>query len=197
MPQVIVGESSYGIWYEQAYQLALDFTTLFELRNRLDPDSLRVSEIDQGLKDVTLLVDFELPILEMLETINLGRERLRPLLECVNGSTAPMLYAFGDAHLDVAWLWPLAETERKIARTEINQLSLIEKYPDYHFLQPQPQLYTLLKNHHPELYERFKQAVLAGKVIPDGAMWVEADTNLTNGESLIRQIMYAKQFFKQ
>jgi alpha-mannosidase len=195
--QVSVGESHFGIWREQAYQLALDFTTLFELRNRLDQSSLRVSEIDQGLKDVTLLIDLELPDAEMLETINLGRERLRPLLSCVNGSTAPTFFAFGHAHLDVAWLWPLAETERKFARTVINQLSLMEEYPEYRFLQSQPQLYLMLKARYPELYDRFKQAVLDGKVIPDGAMWVEADTNITGGESLIRQIIYAKQFFKQ
>lgn len=197
LTQVVVGATSFGIWREQVYQLALDFTTLFELRNRLDPASLRVSEIDQGLKDVTLIIDLELPEPEMLETVNSGRERLRPLLECVNGSTAPTLYAFGHAHIDVAWLWPLAETERKFARTVINQLSLMEEYPEYKFLQSQPQLYTMLNNRYPELYERFKQALLAGKIIADGAMWVEADTNLTSGESLIRQIMYAKQFFKQ
>ena len=46
--QVVVAESSYGIWREQVYQLAVDFATLFELRNRLDPTSLRVSEIDRG-----------------------------------------------------------------------------------------------------------------------------------------------------
>lgn len=195
--QVEVGESNYGIWREQAYQLALDFTTLYELRNRLDQSSLRVSEIDQGLKDVTLIIDLELPEPEMLETINLGRERLRPLLACVNGSTAPTFFAFGHAHIDVAWLWPWAESERKIARTVINQLSLMEEYPEYRFLQSQPQLYLMLKNHYPDLYERFKQALLSGKVIADGAMWVEADTNITGGESLIRQIMYAKQFFKQ
>ncbi len=195
--QCVVGPTSFGIWREQTYQLALDFTTLFELRNRLDPASLRVSEIDQGLKDVTLLIDLEQPEPEMLESINSGRERLRPLLACVNGSTAPTFYAFGHAHIDVAWLWPWAETERKIARTVVNQLALMEEYPDYRFLQSQPQLYVMVKNHYPELYERFKQAVLAGKVIADGAMWVEADTNITGGESLIRQIIYAKQFFKQ
>jgi alpha-mannosidase len=195
--QVVVGESNYGIWREQAYQLALDFTTLFELRNRLDQSSLRVSEIDQGLKEVTMLIDLELPEAEMLETVNLGRERLRPLLACLNGTTAPTFYAFGHAHLDVAWLWPLAEAERKIARTVINQLSIMEEYPEYRFLQSQPQLYLMLKNRYPELYERFKQALLSGKVIADGAMWVEADTNITGGESLIRQIMYAKQFFRQ
>jgi len=195
-PQVIVGETSYGIWREQVYQLALDFTTLFELRNRLDPASLRVSEIDQGLKEVTLLIDLELAEPEMLETVNSGRERLRPLLDCVNGSTAPTFFAFGHAHIDVAWLWPWAETERKIARTVINQLSLMEEYPDYRFLQSQPQLYVMLKKRYPELYARFKQALMAGKVIADGATWVEADTNLPSGESLIRQIMYAKQFLK-
>lgn len=195
--QVTVGESHFGIWRELAYQLALDFTTLFELRNRLDQSSLRVSEIDQGLKDVTMLIDLELPEPEMLETINQGRDRLQPLLACMNGSTAPTFFAFGHAHIDVAWLWPWAETDRKIARTVINQLSLMEEYPEYRFLQSQPQLYHMLKIHYPELYERFKQALLAGKVIADGAMWVEADTNITGGESLIRQIMYAKQFFKQ
>ncbi len=195
--QVVVGESHYGIWREQAYQLALDFTTLFELRNRLDPASLRVSQIDQGLKDVTLLIDLELPEPEMLETANLCRDRLQPLLACTNGSTAPTFFAFGHAHIDVAWLWPLAETRRKIARTVANQLSMMEEYPDYRFLQSQPQLYMMLKEKYPELYDRFKHALIAGKVIPDGAMWVEADTNITGGESLIRQVMYARQFIKQ
>lgn len=195
--QVVVAESSYGIWREQVYQLAVDFATLFELRNRLDPTSLRVSEIDRGLKDVTLIIDLELPEPDMLATINQASDRLRPLLACKNGSTTPTFYAFGHAHIDVAWLWPLAETTRKIARTITNQLSLMEEYPEYRFLQSQPQLYVLLKDHYPELYERFKHAMLAGKVIADGAMWVEADTNITGGESLIRQIMFAKQFFKQ
>ena len=196
-PQVTVAESSFGIWHEESYQLALDFTTLFELRNHLEPSSLRVSEIDEGLKDVTMIIDLELPEPEMRKAINQGRERLRPLLECVNGSTAPILYAFGHAHLDVAWLWPLAETERKIARTVINQLALFDEYPEYRFFQSQPHLYNMLKNRYPELYDLFKQAVLDGKVIADGVMWVEADTNLTSGESLIRQIMYAIQFFQQ
>jgi alpha-mannosidase len=195
--QCTVGESHFGIWREQVYQLAMDYATLFELRNRLDQTSLRVSEIDEGLKDVTLLIDLELPEPEMLESINQARDRLHPLLSCVNGTSTPTFYAFGHAHIDVAWLWPLAETNRKIARTAINQLSLMEEYPEYRFLQSQPQLFTMLKARYPELYERFKQAVLSGKVITDAAMWVEADTNISAGESLIRQIMYAKQFLKE
>src|SRR4030042_4315044 len=196
-PQVTVGESSFGIWREQLYQLALDFTTLFELQKCLDPASLRVSEIDQGLKDVTLLIDLELPEPEMLETINLCRERLRPLLDCVNGSTAPTLYAYGHAHLDVAWLWPLAETERKVARTFTNQLNLLAEYPGYTFLQSQPHLYRMCKHLYPDVYRRVKEAVRGGRFVAEGGMWVEPDTNLSGGEALIRQFVHGMRFFQQ
>lgn len=194
--QTTVGESTYGIWREEIYQAAVDFSTLFELRGRLDPLTLRVAQIDEALIDATMIIDPELPEDELLETIHAGRERMKAVLECKNGPTMPTLYAFGHAHIDVAWLWPLAETERKIARTAINQLALFEEYPEFHFLQSQPHLYWMLKQRYPELYQRFKDAVKAGQVIADGGMWVEADTNLSGGESLIRQILYGRQFFR-
>jgi alpha-mannosidase len=195
--QVAINPAQYGTWREEVYQLALDFTTLKELRNGLDPLSLRVAEIDAALMDATLLADVELPEAEMLETVRAARERLKPLLRCVNGSTAPTLHAFGHAHLDVAWLWPWAETERKMARTVANQLALLEEYPDYRFLQSQAHLFYMLKNRYPPLYERFCAAVRSGNVIADGAMWVEADTNLAGGEALIRQVLYGQRFFRQ
>jgi alpha-mannosidase len=194
--QTKVGLSTFGVWREEVYQLAVDFTTLFELRGRLDPLSLRVAQIDEGLSDVTMILDFELPEAEMLETVAQSRERLKPLLEARNGPTMPTLHAFGHAHIDVAWLWPLQETERKIARTVINQLVLFDEYPDFRFLQSQPHLYEMLRKDYPELSQRFTQAVKDGKVIADGGMWVEADTNLSGGESLIRQILYGRQYFK-
>jgi alpha-mannosidase len=197
LTQCAIGPTSFGIWRETIYQLAVDFTTLLDLHNCLDPLSLRVAEITQGLMDATLLVDPELPEAEYLVSAQLARDRLKPLLACTNGTTAPTLYAFGHAHIDVAWLWPLVETERKMARTVANQLSLIEEYPEYKFLQSQPQLYQMLHQRYPELYNRFKEAVTAGRVIADGAMWVEADTNLTSGESLIRQILAGKRFFQE
>jgi len=196
-PQTVVGESTYGVWREEIYQLALDFTTLYMLRENLDPLSLRVSQIDQGLMDASLLFDPELVGNTLLESARTARQRLQPLLECRNGSTATTLYAFGHAHLDIAWLWPLAETDRKIARTAANTLALIEEYPEYRYLQSQPHLYTMLHDRYPELYKRFSAAVKSGHVIPDGAMWVEADTNLTSGESLVRQLLHGRRFFRQ
>jgi len=195
--QATIGDSTFGIWNEEAYQLWLDAETLFRLRESLDPDSLRVAEIDAGLRDFTLLVDLELPPDELLPALRAGRERLAPLLAAVNGTTAPILFAVGHAHLDVAWLWPLAETRRKIGRTVANQLALMAEYGEYRYLQSQPQLYAMLREHYPELYDRVVAAVQAGQFIPEGGMWLEADTNLTGGESLIRQIMHGKRFFRQ
>lgn len=194
--QTTIQCSTYGIWREEVYQAAIDFTTLFELSQRLDPLSLRACQIDEALMEATLLIDPELPDDEMDATIRAGRARLRPLLESKNGPTMPTLYAFGHAHIDVAWLWPLQHTERKMAMTVLNQLLLFDEYPEHRFLQSQPHLYWMLKERYPEIYARFKAAVKAGKVIADGGMWVEADTNVSGGEALIRQILYGRAFFR-
>jgi hypothetical protein len=97
-----------------------------------------VDEIDAALRDFTVLVDFVASHDEVLATVQAARERLKPLLECVNGTTAPLMYAFGHSHIDVAWLWPLAETERKCVRTFGTQLALMDQYPEYRFLKSQP-----------------------------------------------------------
>ena len=195
--QVVVGETTFGIWYEEVYQLWLDVETLFQLRENLDENSLRVAEIDRGLRDFTLIVDFELPREEMLATVRAGRERLAPLLAAVNGSTTPEMFAFGHSHIDVAWLWPLAETERKMGRTMSTQLALMEEYPEYTFLQSQPHLYRMLQDRYPDIYARVKAAVEAEQFIPEGGAWVEPDTNISGGEALIRQFVHGKRFFAE
>ena len=195
--QVTINETSFGIWREEVFQLAIDFITLLTARNVIDQNSLRVAEIDRGLMDATHVIDMELPEAEMLETVRTGRSRLKPLLECVNGSTAPSFFTFGHGHLDVEWLWPLAETERKMARTVGTQLTLMAEYPEYKFLQSQPHLMAMLKKSYPDVYERFKAAVKSRNIIVEGGMWVEADTNITGGESLVRQFIHGKRFMRE
>ncbi len=195
--QAVVRGYTVGIWREEVFQLGLDFFTLLQLRDGLDQNSLRVAEVDRALMDASYIIDMELPEEPMLETVRAGREILKPVLECTNGSTAPTLFAFGHGHLDVEWLWPLAETERKMARTVGTQLTLFEEYPDYKFLQSQPHLMNMLKQLYPDVYERFKAAVKSGNIIIEGGMWVEADTNVTSGESLIRQFIHGKRFMRE
>lgn len=192
-----LGRSTFGIWNEEAFQLWLDMECLMQLRDViLDKDSLRVAEIDEALKALTLVVDLELPEVERDKTLVEGRKVLAKALACKNGSTAPVMHCFGHSHIDVAWLWTLEETERKCVRTFSNQLALMDEYPEYKFLQSQAYLYDRVKTLYPDLYKRIKEAVKRGQWLVEGSMWVEADTNVSGGEALIRQFIKGKQFFK-
>ena len=194
--QAVVGATTFGVWQEDVYQLWVDVQTLWQLRENLDANSLRVLEIDEGLRDFTLIVDFEVPNDAMLATVRECRARLKPLLDCVNGSTAPEMFAFGHSHIDVAWLWPLQETERKMGRTMATQLALMAEYPEYKFLQSQPHLFWMLQERYPDLYARIKEAAQAGQFVVEGGAWVEPDTNISGGEALIRQFVHGKRFFQ-
>ena len=191
-----MGRSTFGIWHEDAYQLWLDAQTICDLLGSVNPDSLRASELEEALEQFTLTVDFEQPRANRIEDYKKARELLVPVMQAHNGTTAPKMAAIGNAHLDVCWLWPYRETQRKVARTFAQQVRLMDMYPDYKFIQSQPETYQICKELYPELYERIKEKIRAGQWIADGSMWVEPDTNMTSGESLIRQIQHGKKFYK-
>lgn len=113
------------------------------------------------------------------------------------GEDGPTVYALGHTHIDVAWKWPLRQTREKAVRSFSTVLYLMKRYPEYRFFFSQPQLYQYVKEEAPEIFEQVKQRVLEGRWEADGAMWLEADCNMTSGESLIRQILYGKKFFRE
>lgn len=195
--QATVGESSFGIWDEDAFQLFMDVSTLYKVLISIDKKSLRAQEIYKALCEFTLIVDFEQPYEKRVQGFKLCRKKLKPLLQCVNGSTMPLMYIFGQSHLDLAWLWTLNETKRKAGRTLSTQLALMDEYPDYKFFITQPPLFIMLKEHYPELYKRVLEKVHNGQIMPEGGMWVEPDTNMPSGESLVRQFIYGKRFFME
>lgn len=192
-----IGKSTFGLWNEDAYQLWMDVSTLSMLMDELPEDSLRAAKIADGLETYTRIVDFEQDIQVRKATYREAREALRPLMESRNGSTAPRMAAVGNAHLDLAWLWPQQETHRKTARTFAAQLRLLERYPEYRFLQSQPAAYEMCRDHYPELYERIREAAKEGRWIAEGAMYVEPDTNMPSGEALVRQLVYGKRFYRE
>ena len=107
------------------------------------------------------------------------------------------VYAVGHGHLDLAWLWPVRETKRKAIRTFSNAIYESEQCPSYVFNGSQPQQYEFIKQKSPKLFGKIKQAVENGNIEPQGGMWVEPDTNLPCGESLIRQCFYGKTYFRK
>ena len=105
-------------------------------------------------------------------------------------------YAVGHAHIDVGWLWPVRESTRKAARTFASQLTLMEEYPDYKFGASQAYLYLQVKEHYPELFEKIRARVREGRWEVQGGMFVEADCNVISGESMVRQFLHGKNFFR-
>ena len=194
--QVTVGASHFGVWNEELFQVAMDYLTLYSLVQELPEKSLRTMKIVEGLKQFTYIADFELPEPEMTASIVEAGKVLKPLLQCKNGSTAPEYTIFGQSHLDLAWLWTLEETMRKTARTYSNQLALMEEYPEYAFLLCEPPILEWLKELYPNVYERVLEKVRDGKFYPEGALWVEFDTNIPSGEGLIRQFVRGKRWFR-
>ena len=105
--------------------------------------------------------------------------------------------ALGHAHIDLAWLWPIRETKRKAARTFATVLRNSERYKDYLFGVSQPQMLEWVRDEHPELYKQMKQLYADGRLELQGGFWVESDTNVPSGESLVRQMLYGKKYFKE
>jgi alpha-mannosidase len=105
--------------------------------------------------------------------------------------------AAGHAHIDVAWLWTLGQTRRKAGRTFHTVLRLMEQFPEFHFSQSQPQLYDYVRQDYPELFEAIRLRISEGRWEPVGGMWVEADCNVSGGESLARQLLLGLDFFRR
>jgi alpha-mannosidase len=105
--------------------------------------------------------------------------------------------ASGHAHIDVAWLWTLDQTRKKTARTFHTVLRLMEQFPEYHFTQSQPQLYEYIREDYPQVFEAIKVRIAEGRWEPIGGMWVEADCNLSGAESLARQFLLGRSYFRK
>ena len=102
----------------------------------------------------------------------------------------------GHTHIDVAWKWQLRQTVEKVVRSYSTVMELMKRYPEYLFMASTPQMYEFCREEEPELFEEIKKRVLEGRFEVEGAMWLEADCNLTSGESLVRQILYGKRYMK-
>lgn len=195
--QCVVESSHFGIHNRELFSAYADYHTLYELWKALPDSDLRCMKIGEALQKFTCTADFEAEEPRRSESVLEAAELLRPLLEKKNGDTVPRYTTFGQSHLDLAWLWPAEETKRKAARTYSNQAALTERYPEYKFLLCSPTVLEYLKEYYPGLYTRVKEKAAAGQFVPEGAVYVESDTNLAGGESLVRQFVLGKRWFRR
>src|SRR5690606_12590930 len=136
-----------------------------------------------------------LDIADVPATAAAARAMLAPALASPARASAHRLSAVGHAHIDSAWLWPLRETVRKVARTAANVTALMDEHPEFVFAMSQAQQLAWIKQHRPEVYRLVREKVATGQFVPVGGMWVEADTNMPGGEAMARQFVHGKRFF--
>ena len=123
------------------------------------------------------------------------QKRLRPLAEKLKQNT---IHLAGHAHIDMAWLWRYDPETIEVCRsTFASALNFAREYPDFVYVQSSAQAYLWMEQRYPELFEQIRKAYQEGHWFPIGGMWVEPDLNLPSGESLVRQILYGKRYFRQ
>jgi len=159
-----------------------------------DPDRVQlIKALDRSL----LRIDWSYPGSDAFyDSIHAARDVLRSDLQALGKHARVTVTCIGHTHIDVAWLWRLKHTREKAARSFSTVLRLMEQYPDYVFLQTQPQLYDYIKHDYPDIYEKIRERVKEGRWEAAGGMWLEADCNLTSGESLVRQLLLGTRFFR-
>ncbi|MFD8388191.1 alpha-mannosidase [Streptomyces sp. NPDC059680] len=190
-PQYALTRMDLAVFDEPVWQLVMDLEVLGELMAELPVDSARRHDVLRAVERALDAVDLQ----DVNGTAGRARAELTGVLSAPAVPSAHRISAVGHAHIDSAWLWPLRETVRKVARTTSNMTALIEDEPEFVFAMSQAQQWAWVKEHRPEVWARVKKAVAEGRFVPAGGMWVESDTNMPGSEAMARQFVHGKRFF--
>ncbi|MFI8961846.1 alpha-mannosidase [Streptomyces sp. NPDC053493] len=190
-PQYRIARMDLAVLDETVWELVADLEVLGELMAELPVEGARRWDLLRAVERALDAIDLQ----DVNGTAAAARAELAGVLGTPAEPSAHRISAVGHAHIDSAWLWPLRETVRKVARTTANMTALLEDEPDFVYTMSQAQQYAWIKEHRPEVYARVKKAVAEGRFVPAGGMWVESDTNMPSSEAMARQFVHGKRFF--
>lgn len=173
--------------------LAADIDVMQGLARTLPEDSTRRWRLSTAIQRALDVLDTE----DVPATAATAGAELGPDMRLPADADAMRVTAVGHAHIDSAWLWPLRETRRKVARTLANVVNLLEEGHEFHFALPAAQHVAWLIEEHPDLFERVRTWVNHGFIVPVGGMWVEPDAVLPGGEAMCRQFLLGQRFFER
>ncbi|GAC1441533.1 MAG: hypothetical protein NVSMB59_01810 [Vulcanimicrobiaceae bacterium] len=110
---------------------------------------------------------------------------------------ARLVYLATYSHVDPDWLWPYQEGEQQAHATFRSVLGILDAFPDLRFSMTSAVHYKWVRESDPALFARIVAAVARRQWEPLGGWWVEADTNVPSGESLMRQAAYGQAEFER
>ncbi len=192
-------QTSFYVLDEKINHLYYDLLIPLQAFDRMDRDSKVRLDLQTVLNSTINLLDLRIPYSEgFYASVDTAQAYITEnLYRKMGGYDDIIATCIGHTHIDVAWWWTVAQTREKVVRSFATVLKLMEEYPNYKFMSSQPVLYAFLKQRYPELFEKIRQRVAEGRWEVEGGMWLEADCNLTSGESLVRQFLYGKRFFQE
>jgi alpha-mannosidase len=186
-----IGRMDLTVFETEVWELVQDLEVLGSLMHHLPKEDARRWEILRAAERCLDAVD----LADVPGTASRARGELATVLASPANRSAHRISAVGHAHIDSAWLWPLRETVRKVARTCSNVVGLMDDHPEFVFAMSQAQQLAWLKEHRPEVFAKVRKKITDGQFVPVGGMWVESDTNMVGGEAMARQFLYGKKFF--
>ena len=187
-----LAQAEIAVFDREVWELLWDYTVVAGMARQLPADSPRTA---QALWTANAMINA--CNLDDRTTWPTTRRLARQFLAARNGDGQHNLSAIGHAHIDTAWLWPLAETVRKCYRTFSTAVRYMAEYPEYKFVCSQAQQLEWMKVQHPALYAKIKRYARADRFVPAGGTWVEPDCNIPSGESLVRQFLVGQRFFRE
>ncbi|HEX3932023.1 MAG TPA: glycoside hydrolase family 38 C-terminal domain-containing protein [Nocardioides sp.] len=155
---------------------------------------------DHRARELLDAVERALDALDLADVTGTAARARAELAGVLGSRAAPgghVVSAVGHAHIDSAWLWPLRETVRKVARTVANVVQLMDSDDSLVYAMSSAQQWAWLEASYPELFARVRTYVDQGRFVPVGGMWVESDTNLVGGEAMARQLVLGKRWFAE
>jgi alpha-mannosidase len=182
-----------AVFTRPVWELAMDLDVVAGLMRSLHLEDARRWDLLRHTERALDLLDLH----DVAAGASEAHKALAPALRNPANASAHQVSAVGHAHIDSAWLWPLRETVRKVARTCANVTALMDDHPELVFAMSQAQQWAWLKEHQPDVYARVREHLEAGRFLPVGGMWVESDTNMPGSEAMARQFVHGKRFFRE
>ncbi len=119
---------------------------------------------------------------------------LAPIGEAAKGFE---IVCVGHGHIDMNWMWSWPETAAATHDTFASVLHLMRQFPQVTYSQSQASVYALVERYYPEMFAEIKQRVKEGRWEVTAVHWVEGDKNLSSGESIIRHMLYTREYIQR
>lgn len=187
----VLRHADLAVWNAEVHALAVELHAALDLLIDLALDDPLRPRLGLAIDDSLAALDLD----DVVHSAPSARAVLAPIFAVPSAPGGHRIVAVGHAHLDTAWLWPVREARRKAVRTFANAVDLLDRFPEHRFAHSQAQHYAWVEADQPSLFARVRELVAQGRWEPVGGMWVEADLNLTGGESLVRQLVHGQRAF--